>query len=223
MEWLAVGENERLARRWVEAVENADEHWRCRFVRPTEPLPPAEAVLLLPGSAGALLPEPPPYLFACGGRHPLADGACSLREAAGLPGLMQAWRQAGHIPLGAAALLPEMTCRGRRALVSLGMPEHLRAWAFLPDMLALCAVHPPLTERLSAVLYPLTARRHGGSAAQVERSLRLAVESTWNRAALTGLERFFGQSVDPERGKPTNREFLLRMSEVVQRKSPAIL
>ena len=217
MEWLAVGTSEELAQRWIAVIEDQDECWRCRFVRAGEPLPAAEAVLLLPGSRGAALSLPPPYVFDCGGGHPLADGRCSLREAAGLRELLERWRRQGRIPLGAAAMLPQVTCQARAALISLGMPERLRAWTFLPDMLALCAVHPPLTAGLSAGLYPLIARRHGCSAYQVERSLRLAIEATWNRAALAGLEQFFGQSVDPERGKPTNREFLLRMSQVVRK------
>ena len=32
---------------------------------------------------------------------------------------------------------------------------------------------------------------------------------------LARLERFFGSSVDPDRGKPTNREFLFRLQERV--------
>ena len=131
--------------------------------------------------------------------------------------MLRQWRQAGRIPLGAALLLDAHTCRAREALHLLGMPEKLRARDFLPDMLALCAVHPPLTEALTASLYPLIARRHGLNPARVERSLRLAVESTWDRAPLAGLEAIFGQSVDPERGKPTNREFLRRMSSMLQK------
>ena len=57
------------------------------------------------------------------------------------------------------------------------------------------------------------AARHGMTAAGVERSLRLCVESTWMHGSLSALERFFGNSVDPERGKPTNREFLCRVQE----------
>ena len=66
---------------------------------------------------------------------------------------------------------------------------------------------------LNGRLYPLCARRHGLNAALVERRLRLALESTWSRAKLAALERFFGHSVDPEKGKPTNKEFLWQMAE----------
>ena len=80
-------------------------------------------------------------------------------------------------------------------------------------VLQLLAAHPPLLHDLKGGLYPLAARRHGLRPDAVERSLRLAVESTWMRGSLPGMERFFGHSVDPERGKPTNREFLFRLQE----------
>ena len=81
------------------------------------------------------------------------------------------------------------------------------------EVVALCAAHPVLMDDLRHRLYPLVARRHAMTPAAVERSLRLAVESTWSRGDLAKLERFFGHSVDPERGKPTNKEFLARLQE----------
>ena len=33
------------------------------------------------------------------------------------------------------------------------------------------------------------------------------------RGSIGALDRFFGSSVDPEKGKPTNREFLCRIRE----------
>ena len=80
-------------------------------------------------------------------------------------------------------------------------------------MLALCTLHPALLQDVSLYLYPLVARRYGLTPAAVERSLRLLVESTWSRVPLSALERFFGHSVDPERGKPTNREFLAQLQQ----------
>lgn len=112
------------------------------------------------------------------------------------------------VPPGALHHLPEMTCLSRSLLRALTARPGLRAWDFLPDMAALAVVHPPLVEDLRGRLYPLVARRHGMTPAAVERSLRTLVESTWSRGSLAALERFFGHSVDPERGKPTNKEFL---------------
>lgn len=74
-------------------------------------------------------------------------------------------------------------------------------------------VHPPLLTDVTHGLYPLMARRAQLTPCAVERRLRLAIESTWNRGDYDAIARFFGQSVDPERGKPTNREFLCQLQE----------
>lgn len=151
----------------------------------------------------------PPWVLGIDVAAP--DG--QLPEMAELPARLQAWKLEGRIPALCAHKLPETTALAGGLLHALGVPEGLRAWAFLPDMVGLTAVHPPLMTDLTHALYPLVARRHGMTATAVERSLRLCVESTWNRGRLEALERFFGSSVDPDRGKPTNREFLCRMQE----------
>lgn len=117
------------------------------------------------------------------------------------------------IPPGAMQRLPQLTCLSRALLRALTVRPGLRAWDFLPDMAALTVVHPPLMEDLRGRLYPLAARRHGMTSAAVERSLRTLVEATWSSGSLAALERFFGHTVDPEKGKPTNKEFLCRLQE----------
>ena len=157
-------------------------------------------------------PVAPPWLAAelpCPG----ADAVLRGEQLAALPALVEQWESAGHVPRLALYHLPALNCLARGLLRQLGMREGLGAWRFLPDMAAMITVHPPLMEDLQSRLYPLTARRHGMTPAAVERSLRLAIESTWSGASLGALERFFGHSVDPERGKPTNREFLCRVQE----------
>ena len=132
-----------------------------------------------------------------------------LPEISQLP----AWFSVLRLPALAAAHLPECTELARQLLTALGMPRTLRAWAFLPEMAALTVVHPPLLTDVTHGLYPLMAHRAQLTPCAVERRLRLAIESTWNRGDYDAIARFFGQSVDPERGKPTNREFLCQLQE----------
>ena len=46
----------------------------------------------------------------------------------------------------------------------------------------------------------------------VEKAIRTAVESTWLSGSLNAIQSLFGYSVDAERGKPTNAEFLAMLS-----------
>ena len=117
------------------------------------------------------------------------------------------------MPPAAMQRVEQIAALAHALLRALTVKPGLRAWAFLPDMAALAVVHPPLMEDLQGRLYPQVARRHGMTPAAVERSLRTLIEATWSQGELPALERFFGHSVDPERGKPTNKEFLCRLQE----------
>ena len=208
---------------WQYALENVREDWRCLTAanaRQARSLLMAEAVevlLLCPGreSADCLSwltarpPLAPPWVLGDGLSAP--DGMAP--PAALLPAWLARRRMDGLLPALSAVHHARAEQLAAALLRTLGTPPRLRAWEFLPDMLALAVVHPPLLTDLTHGLYPLIARRHGLSPAAVERSLRLCVESIWSRGSIDAQERFFGHSVDPERGKPTNREFLCRIQE----------
>ena len=175
----------------------------------------AEVLLVLPGREGEKLlqtvdkrpPIAPPYIL--GG----TDGQMPLVEE--LPGLLAKWRREGRLPGLCSRYLPLAMEMAAALLRTLDVPRRLRAWDFLPWMIGITVVHPPLLGDLQHGLYPLTAKRHGMTTAGVERSLRLCVESTWMHGSLPALERFFGDDIDPEKGKPTNRAFLMRMQQQV--------
>lgn len=204
---------------WQYAVENLGAGWRCTPFTSAEEawlaLEQAAVVLMLAGpECDALLarvqarpPLAPPYIL--GG----PDGALPPVEE--LPALMTDWRAEGRLPVLHARHMPQAREMAAAFLRAMDIPPRLRAWAFLPEMLALLVTHPPLLKNLRHGLYPLIAGRFGMSAAGVERSLRLCIESTWTHGSLAALERFFGMSVDPEKGKPTNAAFLRRTSALL--------
>lgn len=220
MECIVLAPPEELGRQWQYGIENLGEDWQCALVFSAEQAARrmqggADLLLLLPcGESRVLLdalrarpPLAPPYVLG----EDAPDGPLPAAEE--LPGWIQGRRDALQLPALAEKHLPAVRDIASALLRSLEVPQKLRAWRFLPDMCALTVVHPPLLQDLRHVLYPLIARRHGLTAAGVERSLRLCVESTWMHGSLAAMERFFGCSVDPEKGKPTNREFLCRVQE----------
>lgn len=219
MNVIALAPTEELAQSWQYAVENLGDSWRCTPVTTAEAALPllagAEVVLVLPGREGERLlraverqpPIAPPYIL--GGQ----DGP--LPPAEELPVLLAGWRRSGRLPVLCSRHLPLAEDMAAALLRTLAVPRRLRAWDFLPGMIALTVAHPPLLADLQHGLYPLTAEQYGMTAAGVERSLRLCVESTWMHGSLPALERFFGDGVDPEKGKPTNSAFLRRMQQQV--------
>ena len=69
------------------------------------------------------------------------------------------------------------------------------------------------TTLLLKQLYAVCAQTFNTTPQAVERCVRSAVESAFTRGRLDGINRFFGATVDPERGKPTNRAFLMHSAQ----------
>lgn len=204
-------------------IESADERWRCTSVcDPGAAYGLAcDVLLVFPGEGSSelvhlLAQRPPiqaPYLAACGWTCPEADLLLAPDELPMLPARIANLERSACLPRLCTGRLDMMAELASGLLRALELRPELHAWAFLPDMAALASVHPALLTGLSRGLYPLVGRRHGLQPAAVERSLRLAVESAWTRSDLAALERFFGQSISPDKGKPTNREFLCCVAE----------
>ena len=65
-------------------------------------------------------------------------------------------------------------------------------------------------------LYKSVSNEFGVTASQAERSIRHAIETAWRRGDITTLNRYFGNTIDAEKGKPTNTEFIARLANIVR-------
>lgn len=61
-------------------------------------------------------------------------------------------------------------------------------------------------------LYPMIAHRVGSTPSRVERSMRHAIETAFDRGDPLTINGIFGYSMSAEKGKPTNWEFIGRMA-----------
>ena len=68
--------------------------------------------------------------------------------------------------------------------------------------------------RMTKELYPAIAEAVGSTPARVERAMRHSIESAWNRGDELTQLRYFGWSVNPEKGAPTVGEYVARMARV---------
>jgi two-component system response regulator (stage 0 sporulation protein A) len=99
------------------------------------------------------------------------------------------------------------------------MPENLKGRKHLAYLLDLVVPSPYLLDKLTLTLYPAAAQRFSTTPAAVERCIRHAIEATWSRGDMAALERLFGLTIDPDRGKPTNREFLAMSAQHMRQKN----
>lgn len=183
--------------------------------------------LCLPGldglSAGDALAAahpvcPPRVLFAapqewCEHRPPWAD--CTVDAGVDLPHLCRLLQVIAKKPLPklAAAQQKPLAILIEQFLDDLSFKQRMKGRAYAAWLLERIVPSSIAGELALQSLYESCAQAFGTTAAAVERCLRVAVESVFTQGNLNGIERFFGATVDPERGKPTNRAFLMQAAQ----------
>ena len=70
-----------------------------------------------------------------------------------------------------------------------------------------------MADVISKVLYPEVASRFSTTPSRVERAIRHAIEVAWDRGDVDVLSSYFGYTIQNERGKPTNSEFIAMISD----------
>ena len=73
--------------------------------------------------------------------------------------------------------------------------------------------NPDIIGGITKELYPTLAKKFNTTASRVERAIRHAVEVSWNRGSMQLMEEIFGYSVDIDKAKPTNSEFIVTIAD----------
>ena len=69
---------------------------------------------------------------------------------------------------------------------------------------------------ITKLLYPTIAKKYKTTSSSVERAIRHAIEVAWSRGRIEILEEMFGYSVQVDRGKPPNSEFIALIAYKLQ-------
>jgi len=104
----------------------------------------------------------------------------------------------------------------RQILLELGAPDHLMGHPYVVQAVLLVVQDQMYINNITFGLYPQLAAKFDTTASRVERAIRHLVEVTWTRGDWDILDRYFGNTISPDRGKPTNGEFVARLANVVR-------
>ena len=66
---------------------------------------------------------------------------------------------------------------------------------------------------VTKILYPTVAKKYQTTTSRVERAIRHAIEVAWDRGDVDTLNSYFGYTVQNNRGKPTNSEFIAMIAD----------
>lgn len=120
------------------------------------------------------------------------------------------------VPMLAAATKAQRLKTIEELLSALRLKESFKGRAYLSWLLDQIIPSPLLETEITRKLYPACAAAFGTTDMAVERCVRHAVEEVFTHGSIRGIEKTFGMTVDPERGKLTNRAFLISTAERVR-------
>lgn len=95
----------------------------------------------------------------------------------------------------------------------IGVPAHIKGYHYLRDGIMMSVKDSAAISSITKLLYPTIAKKHGTTSSRVERAIRHAIEVAWDRGDIDVLNSYFGYTVQNERGKPTNSEFIAMIAD----------
>ena len=100
-----------------------------------------------------------------------------------------------------------------KTLHDLGIPSHIKGYQYIRDGVEILFERPDVIGGITKELYPELAERFETTVSRVERAIRHAIEVSWNRGDWDLMEELFGHSVDIDKAKPTNSEFMVTVAD----------
>lgn len=100
-----------------------------------------------------------------------------------------------------------------KLLHSLGVPSHIKGYQYIRESIYMMYTSKEMIGGITKEIYPEIASRFDTTASRVERAIRHAIEVSWSRGDYDLMEEIFGHSVDYDRAKPTNSEFIATLAD----------
>lgn len=100
----------------------------------------------------------------------------------------------------------------------IGVPAHIKGYHYLREAIILSIKNSEIINSVTKLLYPTVAKKYSTTPSRVERAIRHAIEVAWDRGDIDVLNGYFGYTIQVERGKPTNSEFIAMISDKMRLK-----
>lgn len=97
---------------------------------------------------------------------------------------------------------------------NVGIPVSISGYKFIRDSIIFSLEHENEISRVTKSVYPAIAEKYGTKSSNVERSIRTAIETAWNKPDKAAAIDIFGNSYIEN--KPTNGEFIAVIADKVR-------
>jgi two-component system response regulator (stage 0 sporulation protein A) len=100
-----------------------------------------------------------------------------------------------------------------KVIHQIGVPAHIKGYQYLRTAILMAISDKEVINAVTKVLYPTVAKQYQTTSSRVERAIRHAIEVAWDRGDVDVLNSFFGYTVQTDKGKPTNSEFIAMIAD----------
>lgn len=101
-------------------------------------------------------------------------------------------------------------------LREIGIPSHIKGYQYVRYAIIYSFENPEAMDGVTKVVYPNVAKKFATTSSRVERAIRHAIEVAWERGESHVFDRYFGNTIDLKRGKPTNSEFIAMLVDYLK-------
>ena len=109
--------------------------------------------------------------------------------------------------------IPDIEAQVTRIIHQIGVPAHIKGYQYLRTAILLTVKDSDVINSVTKVLYPSVAKKYQTTTSRVERAIRHAIEVAWDRGDVDTLNSYFGYTIQNNRGKPTNSEFIAMIAD----------
>ena len=116
-------------------------------------------------------------------------------------------------PTGGLDRTPDIESQVTKIIHQIGVPAHIKGYQYLRTAILLTVNDSDIINSVTKVLYPSVAKKYQTTTSRVERAIRHAIEVAWDRGDVDTLNSYFGYTIQNNRGKPTNSEFIAMIAD----------
>lgn len=127
----------------------------------------------------------------------------------------------GEAPVGAVHER-DLEVMVSEVLHQIGVPAHIKGYRYLRYSIILCTNDNSMLGSITKILYPTVAKHFETTPSRVERAIRHAIEVAWDRGDVDVLMSYFGYTIQSDRGKPTNSEFIAMIADKLRLEMKAV-
>jgi two-component system response regulator (stage 0 sporulation protein A) len=98
----------------------------------------------------------------------------------------------------------------------IGVPAHIKGYLYLRTAILMAVENMDVLNAVTKQLYPDIASEYDTTDTRVERAIRHAIEVAWERGNIDMIHELFGYTIQADKGKPTNSEFIALVADKIR-------